>query len=409
MEKKNCRVCGKVDPKMFLSLGETPLANSFLSKEDLTKDEDKFPLETAYCDNCHFVQLNYVVPGEVMFKNYIYVSSTSNTFNIHFSEMAEVVKEILDLNDKSLAVDIGSNDGILINWFKKVGVKCVGVEPATNIAKIANEKGFETINEFFSENSVNQIVTKYGNADVVTACNVFAHIDDIDSVVENVKKLLKKDGVYVIEFQYLVNTIEDMTFDNIYHEHVSYYSLTSISYFFKKHGMKIFRADKVSSHGGSLRIFVKNDEGNHEMDKSVQDTLDYEKKIGIDAIELYENFANKVNGIKEKLVSTVKDLKKQGKVIAGFGAPAKGNTMLNFCQLGKEDIDYIVDENPLKVGLFTPGTHIPVESMKMLDEKKPDYIIILAWNFADEILQKTKKYAEHGVKFIIALPEFRIV
>lgn len=404
-----CRICKNKGLEIFLSLGKSPLANNFLSKEQLEKKEETFPLELAFCNNCKLVQLTYVVPPELMFKNYVYVSSTSTTFKIHFTKMAEDISNSFNLNDKSLVVDIGSNDGLLLKGFQKFGVKTIGVEPATNIAEIAQKEGIETINDFFSRKVVNGVIEKKGNANVVTACNVFAHIDDIDDVIGNVKLLLKEDGIFVIEVQYFVDTIEKMTFDNVYHEHLSYYTLTSLNFFFKKHGMDIFNVQRVDSHGGSLRVFVKKTGGKHEINEEVKKIMDYEKSIDIEDLETYKKFANKVYEVKEKLISYIQDIKNQGESIAGYGAPAKSTTLLNFCNIGKDFIDYVVDDNPLKIGLYTPGAHIPVVSSEYLDEKTPDYVLILAWNFTHEILEKTKKYANQGVKFIIPLPEPKIV
>lgn len=404
-----CRICKNEKLRTFLSLGTTPLANSFLSKEDLKKEEKKFPLELCFCERCKLVQLTYIVPSEDMFSNYVYLSSTTKTFQKHFAEMAEKISKGFSLNKSSLAVDIGSNDGILLKGFQKFNVQVIGVEPAINVAKIAEENGVETINDFFNEKVVKEIIRRKGKADVVTATNVFAHIDDIDSVIENVKRLLKDNGIYVIEIQYFVDTIETMTFDNIYHEHMSYYTLSSLDYFFRKHGMTVFRVERVPTHGGSLRVFAAKNNSRHKAHESIKKLLDYEKKIGIDNFETYKKFGEKVYGVRDKLVDYIKNIKKQNNIIAAYGAPAKGNTLLNFCNIGKEYIEYIVEDNPLKQGLFAPGTHIPVVSPSMLEEKTPDYIIILAWNFADEILEKAKKFRDNGVKFIIPLPDPRIV
>ena len=403
-----CRIC-KSDLIKFLSLGSMPLANSFLPKEDINKEEKSFPLETCFCQKCKLVQLSYVVDPGIMFRNYVYVSSTTKTLQLHFKKMAEEIAKEFGLNKNSLAVDIGSNDGVLLKPFKELGIQTIGIEPAANIAKIAEQNGIETINDFFSNDVVKRIVEKKGNADVITAANVFAHISDINSVVENVKVLLKKDGIFVIEVQYLMDTIEKMTFDNIYHEHLYYYTLTSLINFFKKHDMEVFDVKRVEPHGGSLRVFIKREEDKHKIKDSTNKILDYEKKMGVESIDLYKKFADNVYSVKEKLVAYIKDIKKRGKTIAAYGAPAKGNTLLNFCSIGADYIDYIVEDNQLKIGLYTPGTHIPVVGSKTLDDKTPDYMLILAWNFAKEILEKTKKYAEQGVKFIVPLPEPKIV
>lgn len=404
-----CRICRNGGLKKILSLGQTPLANSFLSRDDLEKEEEKFPLEIFFCGNCKLVQLGIVVPAELMFRNYVYVSSTSGTFRMHFARMAEEISHSFRLDEKSLAVDIGSNDGILLKGFKKVNVQTIGVEPATNVAMIAEKDGIETINDFFGKKSVDEIIKRKGHADVVTAANVFAHIDDIHDVAENVKLLLKKDGIFVIEVQYLADMIEQMTFDNIYHEHLSYFALIPLSHFFKLHGMEVFDAKRADSHGGSLRVFIKKQGGSHAVKDAVAEILDYERKLGIDDFGMYAEFASKISNTKKEFAANIKMLKGRGSKIAAYGAPAKSTTLLNFCGIGADCIDYIIDDSPLKVGLYAPGTHIPVVSSKMLDDERPDYVVILAWNFAKEILEKTRKYAEQGVKFIVPLPEFRIV
>ena len=400
-----CRICNNVNLIKFLSLGQTPLANSFLEKEDLNKKEDTYPLEVGFCPNCKLVQLDYVVPPRMMFTNYLYVSSTSDTFKLHFSKMAEELSNMMKLDGNSLAVDIGSNDGVLLKGFQKFGVRTVGVEPATNIAEIAKKDGIDTINDFFNDRVTDQILSSKGHADVITANNVFAHTDAIKRIIYNVKRLLKDDGIFVIEVAYLVDMLQKMTFDIIYHEHLFYYSLAPLDYLFNQQGMQIFDVQRIPTHGGSLRVFVKKLESSKTVEKSVSEILRKEKEMGIHELGIYENFANRVYKAKEQLVKLIKDLKNQGKAIAGYGAPAKSTTLLNFCGLGRGFIDYIVDENNLKQGLYTPGTHIPITPPSMLDKRRPDYILILAWNFAEEILNKTKKYKDDGIKFIIPLPE----
>lgn len=400
-----CHICGSDGVKPFLSLGETALANSYLSKEQLFQPEKKFPLEVAFCPVCKLVQLTCVVPPELLFSHYLYVTSTSNTFRLHFTKYAEDVAKEFSLNENSLVVDIGSNDGLLLKGFQKFGVKVVGVEPAENLAELASKDGVETINDYFNSSVVYELLDSKGKADVVTANNVFAHTTTIHDIAKNVKRLLKDDGVFIIEAAYFVNMLRDMTFDGIYHEHLFHYSLTPLDYFFRKNGMQIFKVQLVPSHGGSLRVFVKKAESERPVDSSVTELLQKEKELGIDDFRTYEDFAKRVYVNREKLVKLVRELKSQGKSIAGYGAPAKATTLLSFCNLGSDVIDYIVDDSPLKQSLYLPGMHIPIVSSEMLDKKQPDYLIILAWNFAEEILKKTKKYADKGVKFIIPVPE----
>ena len=404
-----CRICQNNNLVEVLSLGSTPLANSFLSKENLNQPEQSYPLVLCFCNVCKLIQLSEVIDPKILFKDYVYSSSTGKSFREHFSKMANEIKNNFNLTNESLVVDIGSNDGILLKPFNDLGLKTIGVEPATNIAKIAESNGVDTINDFFNVSSVNTIIQNKGKADVVTANNVFAHIDNIKEVITNVKLLLKENGIFIIEFQYFVDTIQKMTFDNIYHEHVSYYTLTALNYFFNKNDLEVFKVQRVDSHGGSLRVFVQKSTSNKEIDSSVNEILQMEKELGVDSIELYKNFATKVHEIKNQLSTFLKDLKEKNYTIVGYGAPAKGNTLLNICNINNTIIDYIVDDSPLKVGLYTPASHIPVESSNKLNERLPDYILILAWNFSEEILEKTKKYAELGVKFIIPLPALKII
>ncbi len=404
-----CRICSNEKLYKFLSLGNTALANRFLKEQDLYKEEPKFPLEVLLCEKCKLVQLGYVVPPQIMFDNYVYVSSTTKTFQIHFAQMAEELVKDLGLKEKSLAVDIGSNDGLLLKGFQKFDVNVIGVEPASNVAKIAQANGIDTINDFFSRTVVEKIISMKGRADVVTATNVFAHINDIDDVVENVKMLTKEDGVFVVEFPYLVDMLQKMTFDAIYHEHLSYFAVIPLYYLFKQHGMEIFKIKKVESHGGSLRVFVKKIIGKHEADNSVEEFISNEEKIGVNRLETYEKFAKKVNEVKANIVNCIKNLKKQNKKIAAYGAPAKATTLLSFCNIGKNEIDFVIDDNTLKQGMFMPGTHIPVKTFKSLGELNPDYVLILAWNFSEEILNKTELYRKKGMRFIVPLPKLKIV
>ncbi len=404
-----CHICGNAELKPFLNLGSTALANSYVPEERLRETERKFPLEAAFCEKCKLVQLTTVVPPDLLFKHYLYVTSTSNTFKIHFGNYAEEIAREFNLNSDSLAVDIGSNDGLLLKGFQKSGLKVIGVEPATNLSQLANNDGVETINDYFNSAVVEVITNSKGHADVVTANNVFAHTDTIKEIIGNVKKLLKKEGIFVIEAAYLGAMLRDMTFDAIYHEHLFYYSLSSLDFLFRQEGMQVFKVKHVDSHGGSLRVFVKKSESARPVDTSVIELLSQERDVGIRDFETYSAFAKKVTATKEALVRLVRHLKSSGKKIAGYGAPAKATTLLSYCNLGPQDIDYIVDDSPLKQGLYLPGMHIPIVSSSMLDSNQPDCILILAWNFAPEIMKKCQKYADKGVKFIIPVPEAKII
>ncbi len=404
-----CRICENPDLKPVISLGKSPLANSLLSQEDLSKEEETFPLEMVYCDNCKLCQLSYVVPPEKMFSNYLYVSSTSESFRKHFELYADNLISLFNLRPSSLVVDIGSNDGVLLKPLKEKGIRVVGIEPAENVCEIARTNGIDTINGYFNENIVEDISKMKGKADVITANNVFAHIADIKSVAQNVKKLLKDDGVFVIEVQYLLNTLNDLTFDNIYHEHLSYYSLIALNNFFQKQGMDIFRVEHVQTHGGSIRVFVQKSPGTKQKDFSVEEFLEREKQFGLDKYETYLSFSQKIQQIRDNVRDFISKAKGEGKSIVGYGAPAKATTMLNFFNINSSHIDYIVEDNPLKHNKIVPGVRIPIKDKSSLEISPPDYVAILAWNFADEIAKKNSDLRNKGVQFVVPTPKLRII
>jgi nucleoside-diphosphate-sugar epimerase/SAM-dependent methyltransferase len=408
-EEKNCRLCGNTDLKNIISLGKTPLANSLLTKEELTKEKGMYPLEVMYCSKCHNCQLSYIVPRDELFKSYPYVTSTTKTFRDHFGKMAEDITKEYNLGNQSLVVDIGSNDGLLLKNFNEFGINTIGVEPARNIAEIAIKNGVKTIVNYFNDESVNEIIKSEGYADIITANNVFAHTKDLENMVFNVKKLLKGPGIFIIEVQYLLDTIKNLTFDNIYHEHIHYFSLFPLKKFFEKNGMEIFNVQHIDSHGGSIRVFIQKKGGSFTIKESVNEFLEGEKAFGLDRLETYESFAKKVYHIKDTLNEYIKKIKSENKRIVGYGAPAKATTLLNFCGIKKDEIDYIVDDNPLKQGLIVPGVKIPIKNREYLETSLPDYILILAWNFAEEIIKNNEAYKEKGVKFIIPLPNPKIV
>ncbi len=406
--ERNCRICDNADLKKVLSLGKTPLANNLISEKDIDKEE-LFPLELMYCNKCHLCQLSYVTPPEKLFKHYVYVTSTTDTFKQHFKRMTEKIIQQFSLNSSSLVVDIGSNDGLMLKYFKDHGVRVIGVEPAENIASLARNNGIDTISEFFNESVIHDIIRIKGKADIVTANNVFAHVGNIKELTNNVKLLLKPDGVFMIEVQYLVDTIQKLTFDNIYHEHLSYFNIHSLSEFFSRNEMEIFNVEHQDSHGGSIRVFIQKKGSGHPLDISVKGALEYEKKAGIDKIETYEKFAEQVYAIKNKFQSFIKTLRANNKKIIGYGAPAKATTFLNFCGIDKNSIEYIIEDNTLKQGLIVPGVKIPIVGKEHAEKNPPDYITILAWNFADEIMKKNAHQSQRGAHFIIPLPEPRIV
>ena len=386
--KFDCRSCGNRNLKRIVSLGFQPLANNLLNKEN---DEcELYPLELNYCENCHNCQLSVSVDPKKMFSNYLYLSSVSDTFKKHFIEAAnKYVKEFKLSAKKSYIIDIGSNDGVALKPFRDLGFKKIlGIEPAKNLAKMANKNKIKTINCFLEEKNLKKIKK---NADLILASNVFAHSDKLKEMANCMLKLLNSKGTIIIEVQYLLNTLQDLTFDNIYHEHYNYWSLTSLINFFKQFKAKIVKAEKINTHGGSLRVFIKKDK-NSKIDKSVKILLDEENKFGLTKFSTYKEFAEKVYTIKKNVKNNIQKLKSNGKKIIGYGSPAKATTSLNFFGVSKE-IDFIVEDNKLKHGKFIPGVNIPIVSKEKITDKN-NTIIVLAWNFFDDIKKNNLQLSE---------------
>ena len=386
--KFECRSCGKNNLKRVVSLGYQPLANNLLKNKN--EKHELYPLEMNYCTDCHNCQLSVVVDPKKMFSNYLYLSSTSSLFRKHFENAAsKYIKEFKLNPKKSYIIDIGSNDGVALKPFKKLKFKNIlGIEPAKNLAKLANKQKIKTLNSFLDERSLKRIKK---NADVILASNVFAHSDKLETMAECMLKLLKKEGTIIIEVQYLLNTLKDLTFDNIYHEHYNYWSLTSLINFFKKFKAKIYKAEKVNTHGGSLRIYVKKNL-KIKINKSVKSLLLEEEKFGIKKYQTYINFGKNVYKIRENVKKNILKLKKNNSKIIGYGSPAKATTSLNFFGIS-EEIDSIVEDNKLKHGKFLPGMKIPIISKEKL-KNKPNYALVLAWNFFEDIKEKNADLAD---------------
>ena len=388
--KFHCRCCGNNKLKRIISLGFQPLANNLLNK--ISDKVDKFPLELNYCESCYNVQLSMAVDPKKMFKKYLYQSSTSRSFQEHFEKAAIKYIKNLKLNKKSFIIDIGSNDGVGLMPFKNKGYKnLLGIEPATNLCKISQKKGIKVMNSFLDKNCVKKIKKK---ADLVLASNVFAHSDDLNLMAKCILDLLSKNGTAILEIQYLVKTIKDLTFDNIYHEHYNYWSLTTLDYFFKKLNANIFKAEKIDTHGGSLRVYISKDL-NKKKDLSINRILNEEKKFGIQKFKTYQIFAKKIENIKINVQKNIIFLKNKFNSIIGYGSPAKATTALNYFDISSE-IDFIIEDNKLKHGKFLPGVNIPIHSKNKL-KNNSILIIVLAWNFFDTIKKNNDKL---GKKFI---------
>ncbi len=407
---KKCLICGSPKISLYLSLGVSALANSFLLRSKLRALEVKVPLDLYYCKNCYLVQLGHLVDRKMIFQDYAYFSSTSPQLLKHFQDYADEVYKRFPAQAKRFTLEIASNDGILLKPFLKKGCKVLGVDPAKNVAKIANENGIETIADFFNLKLSKKLLKKFGKAGIISANNVLAHTDIPHEIISGVKEMLAEDGVFVFEAQYFGDLFQKNEFDNTYHEHIFYYSLHPLKILLERHGLEIFNVEHVATQGGSLRVYTSHSPSIFKIDKSVANYLKKEKDMGLYKFATYKEFSKRPPQVKEKLNSMLLDLKSQGKKIAGYGAPAKGNTLLQYCGVGSSILDYITDEAPSKIGKFTPGTHIPVVSPKKLKEETPDYILILAWNYSDDIINKREGwFTKHGGKFIIPVPEPYIV
>jgi len=403
----HCRSCGNQHGALVLDLGVQPLANNLLRAEDLAKPEPKFPLRVAVCQSCWLLQILDLVPPVQLFSEYLYFSSFSDALLRH--ARAAVEKHIAEfgLNAQSHVVEIASNDGYLLQNFVAAKVPCLGIEPAANIAKVAREKGVETLVEFFGHSLAQKLVAEKKPADLILGNNVFAHAPDTNDFVAGLQNLLKPGGRIVLEFPYGVDFIEHTEFDTVYHEHVFYFTLTALQPLFARHGLEIFRVEKLAIHGGSLRLFAGH-AGAQGVEVSVKQLLADEQAKGVGALAYYEGFAARVLEIKRTLRELLAQLKQQGKRIAAYGASAKGSTLLNFFELGSETLDFAADRSTYKQGRLTPGTHIPILPPEALLEKRPDYTLLLTWNFADEILGQQKAYRDGGGKFIIPIPRVTV-
>jgi SAM-dependent methyltransferase len=400
-----CRIClsSKLNP--ILSLGKTPLANSLL-KDASQQAENRFPLDLVFCSDCSLVQITETVNPEVLFSDYVYFSSFADTTLKSAEKLVNRLITERKLNDSSLAAEIASNDGYLLQYYLRAGIRVLGIEPAQNIASVARKKGIDTIAEFFGLDVAQKLVNSGIKADVIHANNVLAHVAELNGVVEGMSVFLKDDGVILIEAPYLKPMLDHTEFDTIYHEHLCYFSLTALDKLFRSHKLYINDVEQLSIHGGSLRLFIEKKE---QPTSNVKEMLEQEANAGVKSASHYEQFSNKVQKLKSDLLALLKDLKSQKKSIAVYGASAKGSTLMNYFGIGKELVDFVVDRSTVKQGLYTPGNHLAILPPEKLLEAKPDYVVLLTWNFVDEILEQQKAYRELGGKFIVPIPELKVV
>jgi SAM-dependent methyltransferase len=405
-----CRFCGNNLSHTVVDLGMSPLCESYVSANQLNQMEPFYPLHVYVCDNCFLVQLEQYVSPQEIFTEYAYFSSYSSDWLKHAERYTKKMISELNLNEKSHVVELASNDGYLLQYFVKSGIPVMGIEPAENVAKAAEEKKVPTLVEFFGEELAERLADDNKKADLLLGNNVLAQVPDINDFVAGMKIMLKPEGVITMEFPHLSCLIAENQFDTIYHEHFSYFSLYAVEKIFAHHGIVLFDVEKLSTHGGSLRIYGRHleDHGKKLSDR-YKNLMEEELEAGVDKLDYYRSFGRQVIETKHKLLDFLIDAKRKGKRIAGYGAPGKGNTLLNYCGIREDFIDFTVDRNPYKQGKFLPGTHIPIHSPERIDETRPDYILILPWNFKEEIMQQMAHIKDWGAKFIIPIPEVQVI
>lgn len=405
-----CRSCGAGGLSVILSLGRLPLANALLTADRLDRPEHTYPLDWAFCPRCALVQITETVPPEQLFREYVYFSSFSDTMLRHVRALVEQLILARRLNSRSLVVEIASNDGYLLQYYKQAGVPVLGVEPADNVARVAEEeRGIPTLCAFFGEGLALDLSRQGRRADVIHAHNVLAHVADLNGFVGGIRHLLKDDGVAVVEVPHVLDMVERCEFDTIYHEHLCYFSLTALDRLFRRHGLHVREVERVPVHGGSLRLFLVPDAAAGHPAASVADLLALEARRGLDRPEGYRDFADRVARLRSSLRDLLGALRQEGKRLAGYGAAAKAAVLLNYCGLGRETLDFVADRSPYKQGRFLPGVRLPIVSPDRLLVEIPDYVLLLSWNLAEEVLAQQEEYRRRGGRFIIPVPEPEVV
>ena len=401
-----CISCASSRTVPVLSLGNTPLANALLSGAQLGAEEPRFPLDLVFCEDCALVQITERVPPEQLFAEYPYFSSFSDTMVAAAKELSRRIARASCLGPKSLVMEIASNDGYLLQHYVAAGIPVLGIEPARNIARVADRRGIRTRSEFFGLDLARRLKDEGLSADVVHANNVLAHVPDLNGFVEGLAVVLKPGGVAVIEVPYVRDLVARCEFDTIYHEHLCYFSVSALHSLFARHGLDLVDIERISVHGGSLRVFASRSGGTGA---SVKRLLEEEHASGVNRLAYYAGFAEAVSGLRADLLALLRSLKGDGKRIAAYGASAKGSTLLNFFGIGSESLDYVVDRSTEKQGKFTPGTKLPIHSPEKLRQDKPDYLLLLAWNHLEEVLAQQAAYRAAGGKFIVPVPEVQII
>ena len=402
--------CGTPLRHTFVDLGMSPLCESYVPREKLNHMEPFYPLQVYVCEKCFLVQLQEYVSPQEIFTEYAYFSSYADSWVEHMRRYADLIAERLRLGKDSLVVEVASNDGYLLQHFVRKGIPVLGIEPAANVARVAIEKGIPTLVKFFGEQTARELAAQGRRADLVCGANVLAQVPRINDFVEGLKILLKPGGVITIEFPHLMRLMAENQFDTIYHEHFSYFSFLSAERIFASHGLTLFDVDELSTHGGSLRVYARHaEDAARPMSERARDLRQREIDAGFLRLERYVGFGEQVKETKRKLLEFLIAVKRAGKTVAGYGAPGKGNTLLNYCGIRTDFIDFTVDRNVYKQGKFLPGTHIPIHHPDRLREAKPDYVLILPWNFKDEIMRQMAHIREWGGKFVLPIPEVQVI
>jgi SAM-dependent methyltransferase len=409
LARSHCRLCNEPLDATFVNLGMSPLCESFLTADQLNQMEPYYPLHAFVCGECFLVQLQEYVKPEHIFAEYAYFSSYSTTWVEHARRYCEMAKARFALGPDSCVFEIASNDGYLLQHFLPMGVPVVGIEPAANVAEAARQKNITTIVEFFGLHLAQRLVSEGRSADLIIGNNVLAQVPDLNDFVAGMVRLLAPNGVITLEFPHLERLIVENQFDTIYHEHFSYFSLVAIDRLAGKHGLKVFDVEHLPTHGGSLRVYLCRAEATHTVAPAVGELLNHECEIGFRNLESYARFAEKVHDTKRQLLSFLIECKGSGAKLCGYGAPGKGNTLLNYCGIGTDFLDFTVDRNPYKHGRFTPGMHIPIYPVSSIDEAKPDYLLILPWNLRDEIVAQMRHVGDWGCKLIVPIPSVEVI
>jgi len=404
--RKNCRGCASCDLELVFSLRPSPIGNAYVTSEKINLVQPSYPIDLYMCQNCGLAQLMDVIDSDILYRDYD--AGGSSGLSIHFQDYADSVIKRCQLKPDSMVVDIGSNDGMLLGYFQKKGMNVLGVEPFKQLAAQANAAGITSINKFFTPNLAKQLVSKYGHSKLIIANNELANIDDLTSWINAIIELLADDGVFVFESIYLADLLQNMVFDFIYHEHLSAFSVRPIQALFQRFNLELFAVERVATKGGSLRYFVQRSGGPFIKDGTVLKMLAFEENIGLYNKKIFLNFNNSINNLKNETKKFLAKVKHEGKTVAGFGASVTGTTLIYHFEIG-EYLDYLVDDNTSKHNRFSPGLHLPVFPSSVLSERQPDYVIILAWRFAEIIISKNQEYLDGGGKFLIPVPTFRVV